>query len=140
MKLQIIILSILLFIAVVSASTKCGGNCPGGCGSCPCGTSSDSVSISSWCSKYSGWSQGCCECIVKHESGGNAHAMNENSNGSYDVGLWQINKVNWDSCSGGSPPCNPSTNLACAKKVFGWGHNTWKLWSTCSICGCCNKA
>lgn len=29
------------------------------------------------------------------ESGGNAHAANENSNGSFDVGLWQINSGNW---------------------------------------------
>jgi hypothetical protein len=31
-------------------------------------------------------------------------------------------------------PCDPSTNKACAEKVFGWGGNTWKLWSTCSMC------
>ena len=43
-------------------------------------------------------------------------------------------------CSGGSTLCNLSTNLGCAKKVYGWGGNTWKNWSTCSICGCCNSA
>lgn len=29
------------------------------------------------------------------ESSGNANAMNENTDGSYDVGMWQINSVNW---------------------------------------------
>jgi Lysozyme like domain len=76
---------------------------------------------------------------MKHESDGNAHALNYNSNGSYDVGLWQINDSNWKSCSGGKAPCTPSANLACAKDVFRWGGNTWKFWSTCSVCGCCNS-
>ena len=52
----------------------------------------------------------------------------------------QINDANWSSCSGGSAPCDISTNLGCAKKVWGWGGNTWKLWSTCGGCGCCSKA
>ncbi len=29
-------------------STTCGGNCPGGCDSCPCGSSSSYQSASSW--------------------------------------------------------------------------------------------
>ena len=41
------------------------------------------------------WDQTCCQCIVSHESGGNANAMNYNDNGSFDVGVWQINDVNW---------------------------------------------
>ena len=63
-----------------------------------------------------------------------------NTNGSDDVGLWQVNSSNWASCSGGSAPCSVSANLACAKKVFGWGGNTWKYWSTCGACGCCGRA
>src|SRR3989338_128710 len=47
---------------------------------------------------------------------------------------WQINSSNWASCSGGSAPCSLSSNRACAQKVFGWGGNTWKYWSTCSQC------
>lgn len=77
---------------------------------------------------------------MSKESGGNANAVNQNSGGSYDVGLWQINDMNWASCSGGAAPCDPSKNLECAKKVFGWGGNTWKYWSTCSACGVCNSA
>jgi hypothetical protein len=95
-----------------STSSTCGGNCPGGCSSCPCGTSTSAQSASTWCSKYS-WNQvrffsnqfmflmiqtfvmtlskAHCECIMNAESGANAHAMNQNTDGSFDVGLWQIN-------------------------------------------------
>lgn len=38
------------------SSSNCGGNCPGGCSSCPCGTSTNYQDINSWCSKYS-WNQ-----------------------------------------------------------------------------------
>merc|ERR1712217_774796 len=116
-----------LFIAFAMATT-CSGNCPGGCSSCPCGTTSNYVSSSTYCSKYSDWSQSCCQCIASHESGGNANAKNENTNGSYDIGLFQINDVNWDSCSSGKPPCDPNTNTYCAHIVFGWGGNTWQYW------------
>ncbi len=80
-----------------------------------------------------------CQCIVKHESGGNAHAVNQNSQGGsykWDVGLWwdkiklnlildcnsfyhrQVNSFNWASCSGGNAPCDASTNLACGKIIL----------------------
>ncbi len=124
----------------IVGSTTCNGNCPGGCGSCPCGTTSNVQSASTWCAKFSGWNQKSCECIINHESASNANAVNQNgAGGSYDVGLWQINDMNWASCSGGAAPCNPSTNLECAKKVFAWGGNTWKLWSTCGACGVCSS-
>jgi len=83
---------LLVAIAVVyannSTASTCGGNCPGGkCPSCPCGTSSAYESASTWCAKY-GWNQANCQCIMNHESSANAHAMNYNTDGSYDVGLW----------------------------------------------------
>eukprot|EP00128_Syssomonas_multiformis_P009133 Colp12_sorted_trinity150504_noHs@11832 len=121
------------------SSSNCGGNCPGGCSSCPCGTSTNYQDINSWCSKYS-WNQAHCQCIMKHESGGNANAVNQNSGGSFDVGLWQVNSGNWASCSGGSAPCGTSTNLECAKAVYNWGGKTWKFWSTCTTCGACSSA
>lgn len=139
MQTLIAIVVALLALSVVVNSSTCSGNCPGGCDSCPCGQSSSMESISAWCSKYS-WNQANCECIMSHESGGNANAVNQNSGGSYDVGLWQINDMNWESCSGGKAPCDPNDNLNCAAKVYQWGGNTWKLWSTCSVCGCCNSA
>jgi len=105
-----------------------------------CGAPKFVSSIDSWCSQYSGWSAACCKCIVQNESGGDSNNCGVNSNGSHDVGLWQINTMNWPSCSAGKAPCDPNTNLGCAKKIFGWGGNTWKLWSTCSKCGCCSRA
>eukprot|EP01032_Pedospumella_encystans_P009107 gene9107-10754_t len=141
---------ICAFAAFVSAGTyngtvtgsNCGGNCPGGCDSCPCGTSTKYLDAASWCAKYSGWNQANCQCIMKAESGGNANAVNQNSQGGsykWDVGLWQVNSFNWASCSGGNAPCDPQTNLNCAIKVFQWGGNTWKNWSTCGKCGCCGS-
>lgn len=131
-------LSVAHYNSTVS-STTCGGNCPGGCSSCPCGESKNSESISSWCSKHD-WNQKNCECIMRAESGGNAHAANENRDGSFDVGLWQINDFNWGSCSGGRAPCDGNSNLQCAIKVYDWGGKTWKNWSTCGKCGACSSA
>ena len=110
------------------STTTCGGNCPSGdCVACPCGTSANTVDIAAMCAQYS-WNQANCQCIMNAESGGNANAVNYNTNESTDVGLWQINSFNWAACAGGSAPCNPSTNLACAIDVYNWGGNTWKLW------------
>ena len=129
-----------LGLAVVLGNT-CGGNCPSGkCNDCKCGTAADRVNVAAECAKYSGWSQSCCQCIASHESGGNAHAQLHNTNGSDDVGLWQINSSNWASCSGGHAPCDVPTNLACARKVWEWGNKSWKFWSTCGACGCCGRA
>ncbi len=124
----------------LAIADSCGGNCPSGkCPSCACGTTKRLENIDAWCGKDSAWSQACCKCIVSHESGGNANALNYNTNNSLDVGLWQINTVNWGQCSGGNPPCDPNVNLGCAKKVWGWGGNTWKLWSTAAGCGCSGR-
>ena len=141
-KMSIIfgLLCITLLIGVIN-SDKCGGNCPGGkCNSCPCGYDKNVVDGASWCNKYSGWNQACCRCIVSHESVGNGNAMNGNSNGSLDVGLFQINSMNWGQCNGGNAPCNLDQNLNCAKKIFGWGGNSFRLWATASMCGCKNAS
>jgi len=119
------------------SSGRCGTNCPGGsCPNCPCGTLAAPVNINSLCAQWTGWSQACCRCIVSHESGGNAHAMNYNSNGSFDVGVFQINAVNWASCNGGKAPCDVASNLECAKAIYN-GRRSFAAWSTCSGCGCC---
>jgi hypothetical protein len=87
-----LLLTLLLLLALALADS-CGGNCPSGkCVHCYCGTTRRPEDIAAWCGKYS-WNQACCKCIVSHESGGNAHAENYNSNSSTDVGLWQINSV-----------------------------------------------
>lgn len=127
----------------LNTTSNCNGNCPGGaCPSCPCGTDPYYVDVASWCAQYS-WNQAACQCIISHESGGNAHAVNYNSYQSasylWDVGLWQINSFNWNACSGGAAPCDPGSSLNCAIDVYRWGGNTWKLWSTCGACGVCGS-
>ena len=136
MRLIATVALLFCFAQQILANT-CGGNCPSNtCDDCKCGTEKNMVAAAEWCAKWSGWNQAMCQCIVSHESGGNANACGKNTDSSYDVGLWQINSFNWASCSGGSAPCDPAKNLECAKKVYAWGGNTFKLWSTCGACNC----
>jgi len=124
-------------IVNTGSSGNCGGNCPGGaCPDCPCGTESSPINIDWVCSQWTGWSQDCCRCIVSHESGGNGHAMNYNTNGSFDVGVFQINQINWGACNGGKIPCDWQSNLKCAKQIYS-DRSSFGAWSTCSGCGCC---
>ena len=123
------------------ANGNCGGNCPSGnCPDCKCGTAPAYYSKVDACRMWNGWSQGCCECIISHESAENLHAQLHDSDGSDDIGLWQVNSLNWGACNGGKAPCDLNANFNCARTVFQWGGNTWKYWSTCGMCGCCNSA
>ena len=64
-----------------------GANWPSGkCLTCYCGRQSN-VDVSEWCAKYN-WNQNCCKCIILHETGGNANAMNYSNNGSTYIGLY----------------------------------------------------
>jgi hypothetical protein len=60
-----------------------------------------------------------------------------NDDGKNDVGLWQIDSVNWGQCNGGNVPCDVDSNLNCAIQIYQWGGNNWSQWSTCGGCGCC---
>ncbi len=132
--MKLFILLVLVF--TIAFADSCGGNCPSNkCGSCPCGTTKVMGDINAQCARYS-WNQACCKCIVSHESGGNTKAMLYNTNGTFDVGFWQINQSNWNACSGGHAPCDVDSNLQCAIKVYQWGGNTFKFWSTHTACGC----
>jgi uncharacterized protein YxeA len=134
------ILAILIVVAlsVSTMANYCGKNCPSNdCESCPCGEEENYENVEEWCRKFSEWNQVCCQCIMSHESNGNSNAANYNAwDHSYDVGLWQINTVNWGVCSGGQPPCDGSTNLECAIDVWKWGGNSFSLWATATGCGC----
>lgn len=60
------ILALVLLVALALGQSTCGGNCPSGlCPTCYCGTSTNYVSISTYCSQYS-WNQACCQCIASH--------------------------------------------------------------------------
>ena len=135
--MKYIILSLLIIFIVVKAD-KCGGNCPGGtCPSCPCGTTPNRVNVPEICKGHS-WNQNCCVCVVNAESSGNANAMNYGG-GRFYVGLFQISQIHWPSCSGGSAPCNPTTNRNCAIAVYKGAGNRWNPWSVASRCGCLNS-
>lgn len=128
-------LCVLVTLAASMAST-CGGNCPVGCPNCFCGNNKRMEDIATWCAKHN-WEQNCCKCIVSHESLGNANFMHHNStDGSYGVGLWQINNINWGECNNGHAPCDPSQNLHCAIMVYTDAGNSWKVWGSHSACGC----
>ncbi|CAG9318383.1 unnamed protein product [Blepharisma stoltei] len=134
---------ILLGLAFLAYADTCGGNCPlNDCpkDTCSCGYSSNVIDIAYWCSQFQGWSQSCCKCIAPNISNGNANTESYNSYGSRQIGVWQINSTNWESCNDGNPPCSPTSNLNCAKKIWAWGGNSWKYWPACSACGCCNSS
>lgn len=57
--------------------------------------------------------------VMKAESGGNPEAWNANDNGTLDVGLWQINSINWDTCGMSmSDLLDPYNNTDCAKIIY----------------------
>ena len=131
-----IILAFALLFSLALADT-CGGNCPSNkCTHCFCGNTKSMQDISSWCSKYS-WNQACCKCMVSTLSGANSNAMNKQPNGSFDVGLWQVNNIHWGVCNDGKAPCDPAKNLNCAVLVYKQNGNSWKEWAEASKkCGC----
>ena len=114
------------------SGSECGGNRPlgGGCG-CHCGSTPNVVSVSEWCSKHT-WNQANCECVILHESVGNANAIHCGSGeGNDDVGLFQINEYHW---GGDQAPCDPAENLEYAKSIYEQD-GTWRQWSACAKCG-----
>ncbi|PRP80637.1 hypothetical protein PROFUN_10692 [Planoprotostelium fungivorum] len=124
---------------VFTFASNCGGNCPANnCKTCPCGTKKSFANIQSTCSQWKGINLRCCNCIANAESSGNANAMHGNGDGSIDVGLFQINSVNWKSCNGGRAPCGLSENIKCAKSIYGYKKN-FSPWATCGGCGCCGS-
>jgi hypothetical protein len=107
-------------------------------GSCTKCGQPDPVSSAYWCSKFTGWSQDCCNCIVKAESNSDAHFCSGTSDGNEEVGLFAINQEMWQTCSGGKPPCDPATNLACAEAMYK-ANNSFAGWASCNKCNCCTN-
>lgn len=64
-------------------------------------------------------------CTAQYESRNYTGARNVNTNGSIDIGLFQINSVNFEWCTGSSGSAaeellkDAATNTACAYKVAG---------------------
>ncbi len=141
MRSVLLVIGALLMCPIRPTSgNTCGGNCGSDtCPSCPCGIIHSYTNITNACALTAGWSQDCCECIVKYESGCNLNAQNYMLKArTYQIGLWQIDQNNWASCNNGSAPCSLSANLNCAIKMFQNGGNTWTNWPSCRNCdGCC---
>ena len=136
MKSKSFLFLVLFYLIAKSAGqSSCDGNCPkGNCDLCYCGTLQSPQNISYWCDQYS-WNKAFCECIITHESAGNANAINYNADdNTYDIGLFQINTLNWGFCNSGNPPCAIENNLNCAIDVYKVGQNSFKLWATYSMC------
>ena len=91
----------------------------------------DTVNVGALCAQHS-WDRNCCKCIVQKESGGNPNA---NNNGNW-IGLFQISKMYWGSCSAGKAPYHPYANLRCAIQIYKEAGNSWRPWATSRACGC----
>jgi hypothetical protein len=64
------------------------------------------------------------------ESGGSATARNVNTNGSVDIGYWQINQVNWHGLSEAALK-DINVNARVAKEVYDrQGFNAWTVYRT----------
>jgi len=143
-----LLLTLLCLMVSVTKADTCNENCPTNtcsANNCLCGKAPNKVNIVNWCAKYVGWNQKCCQCIVGKESRGNTNAQHHNAatnkkKESEDVGLFQINSVNWPSCNSGKAPCDPDANLKCAIAVYKAGSggvkNSWNPWTTAEGCGC----
>lgn len=69
-----------------------------------------------------------CVAIAKAESGGNTKAVNQNTNGSTDKGVWQINTVHDDKLPG-QDRFDPDVNAELMMQISSGGQN-WQPWST----------
>lgn len=130
------VLALSILVVCVFSVSDCGTNCQnGGCPACLCGEETHFVNVAQWCSQHI-WDQECCKKIVMAESYGNANAIGFTGGSSFDVGLWQINVVNWRACNSGNPPCDLAENLHCAKLIWAWGGNSFKYWTTAKGTSC----
>jgi len=67
--------------------------------------------------------------VMESESGGNPEAWNANTNGTLDVGLWQINSINWETCGMSmSDLLNPYKNTDCAKTLYDRAGGSFTPW------------
>jgi len=142
--------SVLLLACLLGIATAdtCGGNCPRDtCDGTTCETYCGSTpkqydGVAALCKDKAWFGKkpmpadfpACCQCIANIESRGNAAAMNKNKGSSWDIGLFQINTINWADCvannnNPGAALCDPTLNAACAAKVFKGAQRTFKRWA-----------
>lgn len=67
--------------------------------------------------------------VMRAESKGNAEAWNYNTNGTLDIGLWQINEINWDTCNMTMKDLlDPYKNTDCAKIMYDRSDESFSPW------------
>lgn len=75
-------------------------------------------------------------CIAEHESRFNpkAHNKTHNRNGTEDLGLFQINTINFDKCKIKKPEklFDAHVNIACAYKIY--TTQGLEAWATLKFC------
>lgn len=69
-----------------------------------------------------------CVAIAQAESGGNVRAINQNTNGTADKGVWQINDVH-NAKLPGQDRYDPNVNAELMMQISSGGTN-WQPWST----------
>ncbi len=68
---------------------------------------------------------------IAEDGGGDPAALSpKNKNGTFDLGLWQINSIHWSSCGGEAALTVPANNAACAHKIYQGSGSGWCAWST----------
>ncbi|WP_437912527.1 hypothetical protein WME73_36245 [Sorangium sp. So ce302] len=68
-------------------------------------------------------------CIIRYESEGWTEVENINSNGTVDIGLFQINSTNWAMCGGKQHLKDPDANARCAYRIWRQAGETWNPWA-----------
>lgn len=72
--------------------------------------------------------------IAENGSGNPATMSGRNSNGTYDLGLWQINSAHWPQYGGQQALTDPWRNAQAAFSIY--GRQNWCAWSTYLVsCG-----
>lgn len=67
--------------------------------------------------------------FAEDTSGDPAAMSPRNRNGTFDLGLFQINSIHWTNCGGQAALVVPMVNAVCAVGILGPGRN-WCAWST----------
>ncbi|WP_437907424.1 hypothetical protein WME95_05740 [Sorangium sp. So ce327] len=67
-------------------------------------------------------------CIIRYESDGWTEVENTNSDGTVDIGLFQINSANWNMCGGKQKLKDPVSNAMCARDIWRMAGEKWTPW------------
>lgn len=78
------------------------------------------------CDKFGTWDCQVALAVMNAESGGDCEAFNVNTNGTADIGLFQINSIHWDRFGGLHELTTCEGNLEAAYTI--WEEQSWSPW------------